>query len=193
MPYNLRQRYNLRERGQTQKAWPPTTQMGKHKGQAAEQHPGSARKGAHRGARRQDNRNTTRRPAAARKDRKKQQPPRPSGNDEVRPLLKSMGLAVGQTPPPGADDDMHPLLKAMGYETLAFIPDPEHGLKEGEEPPPPFGTVEEEDPDLLNYGPWPPESVPEIDPEFRKMAKENPSPWYRAWLAGWDRMHAPRD
>ncbi|KAG5295505.1 no significant blast hit, conidia-enriched transcript [Histoplasma capsulatum G186AR] len=166
MPYNLHQRYYLRERGQTQQDQPPTRQKRKRKRRAAEQHPKSTRTGAHRGRRSQDNRASPSSPAAP-QDQPQQQPP-----------------------PPAVKDEMHPWLKAMGYEEVDFIVDPEAGLKEGEEPPP-LGTVEEEDPDLLNYGPWP-ETDSHIDPATRDAIEASKNPFFISWLRGWDRMHAPR-
>ncbi|OJD10336.1 hypothetical protein ACJ73_09838, partial [Blastomyces percursus] len=156
----------LRERGQTQQGRPPTRQKRKRKGRAAEQRPKSTRTGAHRGGRSQDNRDSPS-PAAEPQDQEQQQPP-----------------------PPAVNDEMHPWLKAMGYEEVAFVPDPEAGLKEGEEPPR-LWTVEEEDPDVLNYGPWP-ETAIQIDLATRDATAASRNPFFISWLRGWDRMHAPR-
>jgi hypothetical protein len=79
---------------------------------------------------------------------------------------------------------MHPSLKEMGYEPFAFIPDPDAGLKEGEEPPPPpMPTVEEADPDLLKYGPYREDELKiHVTPEWREAATRDP------FIAEWVRI-----
>jgi hypothetical protein len=80
----------------------------------------------------------------------------------------------------------------MGYEPFAFIPDPEAGLKEGEEPPPP-PTVEEADPDLLKYrGLYRQEDLRiHVTPEWREAATRDP--FTAAWVSSWDWLARPSD
>lgn len=78
----------------------------------------------------------------------------------------------------------------MGYEGGLFIPGPEIGLKEGEEPPP-IVIDDDADPDGPQYDrrPWPDLGL-RIDPKFRELAKDDP--FLNAWVKGWDRMHRPK-
>jgi hypothetical protein len=84
---------------------------------------------------------------------------------------------------------MHPWLKPMGFEEVAYIPDPEAGLKEGEEPPP-LPAVEESDPDLLKYRPWPVHEILELHPAIPEAAPKDPL--IAAFVDPYDRLHAPR-
>jgi hypothetical protein len=87
---------------------------------------------------------------------------------------------------------MHPRLKAMGYEEVAFIPDPEAGLKEGEEPPP-LPTIEEADPDILKYRPYPEHQSLKLHPAMREAAAKYPGTFVAEFVASFDRLQAPRD
>ncbi|PGG98833.1 hypothetical protein GX51_06568 [Blastomyces parvus] len=72
----------------------------------------------------------------------------------------------------------------MGYEEVAFIPDSEDDLKEGEEPPP-LGTLEEEDPEVLNYRPWPETDI-QISPATQDAIAASRNPFFISWLRGGD-------
>ena len=84
---------------------------------------------------------------------------------------------------------MDPWLRAMGFERVAFIPDREAGLKEGEKPLD-LKKIEDEAPNVMDYSPWADVDL-NLNPGLRVAAKKDP--FIAAYMKSWDRMHALRD